>query len=207
MIRKLLLFLIMLALFNLNISVPMCSAEKKIPSKTPAAKADSNKKEIDHDFILSLTKKAEEGDAAAQYKLGITTELGQDVPQNYQLACQWFKKAAEQGDVKAQHNLGWMYVRGQGVPQDFKEACKWFRKAAKQGNAAAQYTLGLMLSTGLASPEDQIEAGKWFLQASQQGHTAAQLGLAMMYLNGESVPQSYTEVMRDPHHRHPQLLL
>src|SRR5437660_1796183 len=76
---------------------------------------------------------ADQGDAQAQYNLGVMYDDGQGVPQNDAEAMKWYRKAAEQGEDRAQNNLASMYASGQGVPQNYAEAMKWFRRAADQG--------------------------------------------------------------------------
>jgi len=83
----------------------------------------------------------EQGDASAQFNLGVKYDNGQGVPQDYQEAVKWYRRAAEQGDASAQYNLGVKYDNGQGVPQDFVEAMKWYRLAAEQGIARAKKSL------------------------------------------------------------------
>ena len=80
---------------------------------------------------------AEQGDAAAQYFLGVMYDNGEGVPQDYKQAVKWYTKAAEQGNAKAHNNLGLMYARGQGVPQDNVYAHMWFNLAAASGNERA----------------------------------------------------------------------
>ena len=67
---------------------------------------------------------AEQGDATAQYNLGIMYDNGQGVPQDYKEAIKWYRLAAEQGNAKAQYNLGAMYDNGEGVPQDYARSCE-----------------------------------------------------------------------------------
>src|SRR5262245_18819655 len=62
----------------------------------------------------------------------------QGVPQDYDSATDWFRKAAAQGDVEGQFNLGLMYENGTGVPQDQHAAMTWYRAAADQGHTAAK---------------------------------------------------------------------
>ena len=81
---------------------------------------------------------AEQGDADAQFNLGLMYRKGQGVAQDYALAMKWYRKAAEQGYASAQINLGFMYDKGQGVPQNYIEAHKWFNLAATKGNKAAR---------------------------------------------------------------------
>tara|TARA_R110000765_G_scaffold324976_2_gene416497 strand:+ start:916 stop:1131 length:216 start_codon:yes stop_codon:yes gene_type:complete len=54
---------------------------------------------------------AEQGDADAQYNLGIMYDTGRGVPENDAEAVRWYRLAAEQGDANAQFNLGGMYRR------------------------------------------------------------------------------------------------
>ena len=53
---------------------------------------------------------AEQGDANAQYNLGVMYRNGEGVPEDDRQAAFWYRKAAEQGDASAQNNLGLMYV-------------------------------------------------------------------------------------------------
>ena len=112
--------------------------------------------------IRELRPLAEQGDAEAQYNLGVIYDRGQGVTQDYAEAVKWYRKAAEQGDARAQGNLGVMYSTGRGVPQDYAEAAKWFRKAAEQGWADAQHNLGLMHGNGQGVPEDYVQAHMWY---------------------------------------------
>ena len=49
---------------------------------------------------------AEQGNAHAQFNLGVMYYNSQGVPQDYEAAMTWFRKAAEQGHDNAQFNLG-----------------------------------------------------------------------------------------------------
>ena len=81
---------------------------------------------------------AEQGNANAQYNLGVMYANGNGVPQDDVEAVKWYRLAADQGDADAQYNLGVMYANGTGVPQDDVEAYKWWNLAAAQGDADAR---------------------------------------------------------------------
>ena len=68
-----------------------------------------------------LSLMAEQGDAAAQYCLGVLYQRG-----------------------------GLMYKGIRAVPPDMAEALKWLRKAAEQGYAKAQCYLGIMTESARA---------------------------------------------------------
>jgi len=86
----------------------------------------------------SLLKKASDGNAQAQYEVGLLFHAGRGVPQDDSAAATWFQKAAEQGLAGAQLNLGLLYDGGDGVPQSYPQAAGWYRKAALQGLPGAQ---------------------------------------------------------------------
>ena len=111
---------------------------------------------------------ADQGDATAQYNLGLMYFNGQGVPQDYAEAMKWYRKSADQGHAGAQYNLGLMYFNGQGVPQDYAEAMKLYRKSADQGVPLAQSNLGTLYFNGLGVPQDYVQALKWFILAASQ---------------------------------------
>ncbi len=112
---------------------------------------------------------AMQGNAGAQFNVGLMYDNGQGVTQDYAEAVRWFRKAAEQGYAKAQFNVGLMYAKGEGVVQDYAEAVRWHRKAAEQGDAKAQFNVGLMYAKGEGVVQDYAEAHMWFNLAGAQG--------------------------------------
>ena len=140
---------------------------------------------------LSLTQKAWEGDADAQFELGCSYSQLQD----HEEALKWFRKSAEQGHAIAQYNMGLMSANGMGVSQNHKEAVKWYIKAAEQGYAKAQCNLGAMHYNGHGVIKDHKEAVKWFHKAAEQGNATAQNRLGLMYYQGQGVPQDYKEAV------------
>ncbi|WP_228725556.1 tetratricopeptide repeat protein [Klebsiella variicola] len=89
--------------------------------------------EKDYQTALQLyLKAAEQGDAKAQFNLGIMYDEGK-VGQDYQAARQWYLKAADQGDAGSENNLGLIYFKGKGVRRDLATARFYFRKACDKG--------------------------------------------------------------------------
>ena len=80
---------------------------------------------------------ADQGNAGAQFNLGVMYNNGQGVPQNHAEAVKWYRTAAVQGYALAQVNLGFMYNNGQGVPQNHVLAHMWYNLAGAQGVADA----------------------------------------------------------------------
>lgn len=97
--------------------------------------ADYYQGEKDYTNMFYWTQKlANQGDAVAQFNLGMMYYNGEGVHQDYAKAVEWYTKSANQGDAKAQNNLGGMYVKGQGVRQNYRTAKEWFGKACDNGN-------------------------------------------------------------------------
>lgn len=138
---------------------------------------------------------AEQGDADAQYNLGILHYHGQGVSHNPAAAVDWYRQAARQGHPAAQYNLGVAYARGIGLEQDWRAAMRWWQQAAAQGHAQAQYNLGFLYATGLGVERDPARAAAWWQQAAQQGDAAAQYNLGVLYATGQGVARDLTEAV------------
>lgn len=105
-----------------------------------------------------LIRKAESGDAEAQYELGNNYYFGsRGFSKNEEEADKWFLKAAEQGHAKAQYKLGNNYYYGWGVPKNRAKAESWFLKSAAQGYDGAYFSLGLFYKG-----DNKDEAIYWF---------------------------------------------
>lgn len=58
---------------------------------------------------------ANQGNALAQYNLGVMYYKGEGVQKNNAKAVEWFKQAAKQGHTKSQYNLDVMYSNGESA--------------------------------------------------------------------------------------------
>lgn len=96
--------------------------------------AAGENKQIPEASLEQIRKRADEGNAEAQYKLAKMYEEGLvGATKDYKEASKWYLKAAEKGYAQAQYKMGTMYTLGRGVSKDPIEATKWFGKAAQQG--------------------------------------------------------------------------
>ena len=107
-----------------------------------------------------LRRKAEAGDAKAQFDLADAFSEGQGVAKDSAKGMEWLKRSALQGYAGAQVVLGYLYQKGINTEQDPEEAAKWYKKAARQGDKnpkhaqTAQNHLSEMLSQGLISAKE-----------------------------------------------------
>ena len=116
---------------------------------------------------------AEQGDALAQYHVGMLYHKGRGVPQDDVQARKWYAKAAAQGQAKAQFGLGTLYFNGEGGSKDYQQALRWFRLAANQGEALAQTKLAILYDDGDGVPKDKVQAYKWLSLAATNGDKPA----------------------------------
>jgi uncharacterized protein len=92
----------------------------------------------DYATVLRLIRPlVEQGDAKAQYILGLMYLNGQGVPRDYATGLSWLHRAAEQRYADAQFFLGMTYVGGVVVPQDYVTAHMWLDLAAASGRQDA----------------------------------------------------------------------
>lgn len=76
---------------------------------------------------------ANQGNTDAHLALGqIYEEQGQQTPQDYQRALQYYRAAANKGNAPAQAALSRMYAKGWGTQRDTKESQRWVKLAESQ---------------------------------------------------------------------------
>ena len=124
------------------------------------------------DYAIALREwqpLAEQGQAAAQYNLGLLYANGQGVRKDDVQARQWYEKAAVQGHAEAQVNLGILLVYARGGQQDYKMAVYYLRLSANQGNDLAQRSLGQMYERGDGVPQDYVKAYMWYSLGTAKG--------------------------------------
>ena len=167
--------------------------------------------------IVELFLKAQNGDADAQYRLGLARENGDGIAKNMSEAVKWYRKAAEQGYAASQYNLGLcLYHKGKALSDKFdiedsecdgiemrtarknlSEAANWFRKSADQGFANAEYILGLCYECGDGIDKNMTEAVKWYRKAAEQGIAEAQRKLGDGYYEGgNGLERNYSAAVR-----------
>lgn len=144
---------------------------------------------------LSPPEKLNE-EAAMQFNLARTYEIGQGRPQDSAQAAAWYRKAAEQGHAEAQFNLGVLYDGGQGVPQDYAQAAMWYRKAAAQNLANADYGLGVLYNDGHGVPQSYPEAYCLFDMAvlGSTGNEKVTAAQSRDFVVGKLTPQELSAV-------------
>ncbi len=123
--------------------------------------------------LVELYQKAEQGDAEAQFTLGVKAELGRGIAVSEATAVKWYTAAANGGNANAQWFLGRLYAKGKGVEQSNKTAFLWYQKAAEQNQRNAQYLLGVMYEKGEGVEASKETALMWYQKAAESGQKMA----------------------------------
>jgi cell division septation protein DedD len=119
---------------------------------------------------------ADRGDADAQFNIAQAYFLGRGVPQNMNLAEQWYERAARQGHEEAEANYGLLLFQNGRR----REAIQWIERAAGRGDPRAQYVLGTTLFNGDLIARDLPRAYALMTRAAQQNLPPAVTQLAEM---------------------------
>jgi TPR repeat protein len=130
-----------------------------------------------------LQHAAENGDAAAQFNLGVLYDSrlddnGYAIEANRAEAIKWLLAAAEQGLPRAQSRLAELYAGGPNVSGNFVNACAWFLLATKNSRgihrhqARSGYERVATQLTSAQLTEAKRLAGLW---RAQRNHETLQL--------------------------------
>jgi len=153
--------------------------DTKIINENTKEKQDSVKEKFNSYYQL-----AEQGDANAQYNLGVCFENGKGVTKDVTQAINWYRKAAEQCNVDAECKLGQLFCYS--AIKDNVEIVDWVRRAAEQGYAKAQCSMGIYCYYGHGVTKDRVQAVSWYHKAAEQGYMLAQYTLGNIYKNGNN---------------------
>jgi uncharacterized protein len=149
----------------------------------------------------SFTSAANQGNIAAQWKLGRMYADGDGVAQDDFRAFQFFSQIANtrpdeaRGTVmhgvvaKAFVQLGTYYLEGipgSPVRPNPARAQEMFHYAASFfGDPDAQYNIGRMHLDGVNGAKDPLQAARWLNLAAEKGHVFAQAILGQILFNGQ----------------------
>jgi GAF domain-containing protein len=120
--------------------------------------------------LPELRKLADQGDAEAQWQMGVRFHNAEGVPRDDAQAMQWFQRAAEQGHVTAQSALGAYYFAARGVPKDLSKAYFWSVIAMAQGDEISKGRLELLASQ---MTHAQVDAARQQAEAWIHQHNSA----------------------------------
>lgn len=136
----------------------------------------------------SLAQLAAQGDAEAQYQLGLAHRDGKGAKKNAADAASWFAIAAGNGIAGAAVELARAYEHGQGVPRSLAEAARWWYRAGELGEDSARARFLALLLAGETAGFAGPAAVQWLEPAATEGDVRAILGLGEIFEKGLGVP-------------------
>lgn len=145
-------------------------------------------------WIAALVPAAKQGNAEAQYRLGIEAMRGDQTQDGITL----LTKAAMQGHVLAETALGNLYLVGNKTPADYAKARMWLEKAAAQDNADAEVFLGYIYERGVGVPVDRGTALNWFQKGADHGDTDAKKEIRLIERQQAAEGQSQAQINLSP---------
>ena len=118
----------------------------------------------DPDTITEIRLRAEQGDASAQYNLGVRYANGEGVLKDEAEAVRWYRLSADQGDADAQYNLAFRYAkpRGHGIGYERLRAPRHVlqRRGCPQGRCRGRALVSALSRSGerhcAAQPRGQL---------------------------------------------------
>ncbi|MCU4677221.1 sel1 repeat family protein [Catenovulum sp. 2E275] len=146
-------------------------------------------------LLSKMRIQAKNGDAQAQFKLGLEYYLAELVTQDLPLALKWLNLAAKQNHQNALNLLAYFYLVGEGVEQNTEQAIKLYLQSAELGNAQAYYQLAELYLKG-EQVEQNIElAIEYFERSANLGYADALVRLANIY-TAEPEPDKAFELLQ-----------
>lgn len=145
--------------------------------------------ELTPDLIDAIMSASADGDAKAQWNMGILYLTGRNnhVPKDVKKAIYWLTQAAEQGEARARFNLYFVYRDGEGVPSDWELAGNWLVKASEAGSKEADGELAsIYMFGGIFAPDDD-KANIYLKKLAQSGDPWAQYNLALNFEFGRGL--------------------
>ncbi len=172
-IRAIVVIVLLAALIFAAIQV---GTHSKKPSKNTISKDNTEEQLPEADYwnltVDDLEVLGYDGDALAQYVLGVTYDYGlNDTVQNFNQAYDWYEMAAQRNYGDAWCALGYMYLNGCGVNQSDEDAIDCFYQAVNNGCAKANAGIGKMYLSGYGEDSNRTQLALDYITRAYEANT------------------------------------
>jgi TPR repeat protein len=150
----------------------------------------------ERDYLATLRRLADDGNAAVMFRLGLMYATANGVPRDDFEAVRWYRKGANAGNPASTVALAYMTLDGRGTDKNPQEAVRLLRAAADAGNLDAMWRLGNIMLEGKVVTKDAAQAAQLFQKAAEAGHAASMVDLGLMYNYANGLPQNIPEAAR-----------
>lgn len=157
--------------------------------------------EIDGLKIIRLL--ATDGDAEAQYLMGIMYDKNPIAPDNHSEACKWYIKSAKQDYSKAFYHAGLCLDDYYDQNENHPLAIEWYIKSAESGDANGQYALAKKYLMGHGVEQNAKEFNKLQFAARSQGHEEAIFDYSLV-LFGDKKYENALKFSEQYHEKNPK---
>ena len=132
---------------------------------------------------------AQQGDAKAQYNVGLMYALGKGERPSKTEAMRWYEKAARLGNAKAQYNLARRYhaKADTGIQSAYEKAKYWYEKAVENNITKAYNNLAALDAKQGQGEADKEKIMNLLQEGAKKGDSTAWLNLARIYAWGDGV--------------------
>ena len=151
--------------------------------------ADNQSIPVTNDQASTLQSAADNGDAIAQFQLGLAKLEQNQTEDGVKLI-----RSAAQTLPAAQYRLAKIYEAGQGVEKNTLMAKDLTERAARAGNRIAMHDLAIYYAYGNGGVDvDMSMAAGWFEKAAERGVVDSQFNLAILFENGQGLRPSQSD--------------
>lgn len=147
-------------------------------------------------LALAMEPRLPLGGTDGMVSLGDSYRSGDGVPQSYDKALSWYRKAADAGSAAGMDRIGYFYETGKGVAEDDQQAFGWYQKAADGGNTAGMVNLGYLYDRGKGVARDFARAMVWYRKAADANEATAMNNIGAMYEGGRGIAIDYAEALK-----------
>ncbi len=146
---------------------------------------------------LAMIEQVMANDRSAEYLLGLTLLLGDDLPQDRKSGIAWIALAAERGHPAAARDIAARLRNGEAIEVDETKIATALKAQADAGDAESMRALGPLYIGGRGVKQDPAAGLDLLRRAAEKGSTGAEIDLSQLYLNGApGVAKSRPEAMK-----------
>lgn len=154
----------------------------------PCASAQTASPKTESKPLSTLAQQAQQGDAQAQYRLGMAHKTGSGAPRDVRAAFGWFVLAGGAGDVAAAAvEAARAAELGTGTKKNLAEAARWWHRASELGDEPAKARFVDLVLTGQIRTLGGTAGADWIEAAADEGDARAPLILGEAYELGLGV--------------------
>jgi TPR repeat protein len=126
---------------------------------------------------------AKNGNAEAQYFLGVIYEEGKGTERDIPKSIEWYTKASENNNANSSYKLAWIYLIGEHLSQNLRKAFQFFKRASDMGHMESTGILNMNIKDEYLEQTNRQTIIEMLQEGASSGNITAQFTLGLHYLN------------------------